>query len=54
MIRQLGLPTFFITFTSTKRLWDSFIKVLHTLHVSRLNLPNKIEDLQSIHIAEFI
>ncbi len=44
MIRQLGLPTFFVTFTYTKRLWDPFIKALHTIHASRLNLPNKIED----------
>jgi hypothetical protein len=34
----------FVTFTSIEGLWDPFIKALHTLHVSRLNLPNKIED----------
>jgi len=39
MIQQFGPPMFFITFTSTKRLWDAFIKVLHTLHASKLNLP---------------
>jgi hypothetical protein len=44
MIRQLGLPTFFVTFTYTKRLWDPFIKALHTVHALRLNLPNQIED----------
>jgi hypothetical protein len=36
---------FFVTFTSIEILWDSLIKVLHTLHVSSLNPPNKIEDL---------
>jgi hypothetical protein len=54
MIQQLNLPMFFVTFTSTKRLWDPFIKTLHTLHVSKLNLPNKIEDLQFVHIAKLI
>jgi hypothetical protein len=38
MIQQLGLPTCFVIFTSTERLWDPFIKTLHTLHASRLNL----------------
>jgi hypothetical protein len=41
MIQQLGPPMFFITFTFAKRLWDHFIKVLHTLHVSKSNLLNK-------------
>jgi hypothetical protein len=27
IIQQLGLPTFFVTFTSTKRLWDPLIKL---------------------------
>jgi hypothetical protein len=54
MIQQLGLPTFFVTFTSAERLWDPFIEVLHTLHASRLNLPNKIENLQFVHITELI
>jgi hypothetical protein len=50
MIRQLGLLTFFVTFTSIERLWDSLIKTLHTLHASRF----KIKDLQSIHITKLI
>jgi hypothetical protein len=54
MIKQLGPPTFFVTFTYTKRLWDPFIKVLHTLHASRLNLPNKLKDLQFLHTIELI
>jgi hypothetical protein len=54
MIKYIGLPTFFIIFTSTKRLWDLVIKTLETLHVKRLNLPNKIENLQSIHVTKFI
>jgi hypothetical protein len=44
----------FVTFTSVERLWDLLIKFLHTLHVLRLNLPNKIKDLQVVHIAELI
>jgi hypothetical protein len=54
MIRQLGPPTFFVTFTYAKKLWNPLIKSLHTLHVSRLNLPNKIKDIQFVHIAESI
>jgi hypothetical protein len=54
MIQQLGPLTFFVIFTFVERLWDPFIKTLHTLYASNLNLPNKIEDLQSIHILELI
>jgi hypothetical protein len=54
MIKQLGPPTFFVTFTYIKRLWDPFIKALHTLHASKLNFPNKIKDLQSLHIVKLI
>ncbi len=54
MIQQLGPPTFFITFTYVKRSWDPLIQILHTLHVSKLNLPNKIEDLQYVHIVKLI
>jgi hypothetical protein len=39
---------------SIERLWDFFIKVLHTLYASRLNFPNKIKDLQFVHIIELI
>ncbi len=53
MIRQLGLP-FFVTFTYTKRLWDPFINALHTLHAKKLNLSNKIENFQFIHITYLI
>jgi len=51
MIWQLYPSTFFVTFTCTK---DPLIKVLHTLHVSRLNLPNKIKNLRSVHITKLI
>jgi hypothetical protein len=51
MIRQFGLPRFFVIFTSTKILWDPFIKAFHTLHASKLNLSNKLKDLQSVHIT---
>jgi len=40
MIRQIGPPTFFATFTFAKRLWNPFIKTLHTLHAKKLNLIN--------------
>ncbi len=46
MIRQIGLATFIVTFTSIESLWDPLIKALHTLHAKKLNLPNKIENLQ--------
>jgi hypothetical protein len=54
MIRQLGPLTFFFTFLFIEKLWNVLIKVLHTLHASRLNLPNKIEDLKYVHIIELI
>ncbi len=42
------IPTF------VERLSDSLIKALHTLHASKLNCPNKIKDLQSVHIVKLI
>jgi len=54
MIWQLALPMFFVNLKSTKRWWDPFIKVLHTLHASKLNLSNNIEDLQFVHIVKLI
>jgi hypothetical protein len=51
MIQQFNPSTFFIMFTTIGRLWDPLIKTLHTLHASKLNLPNKIKNLQSIHIT---
>jgi hypothetical protein len=54
MIQQLGPPMFFVFFTSIERLWSPLIKFLHTLHVSKLNILNKIKDLQTIYIAELI
>jgi hypothetical protein len=54
MIWQLGPQMFFVIFTSIERLWDLFIKALHTLHISKLNLLNKIEHLLSIYIGKLI
>jgi hypothetical protein len=54
MIKQIGPPTIFVTFTFAKIFWDPLIKALHTLHAKKLNLPNKIEDLQSINISQMI
>jgi hypothetical protein len=52
MIRQIGPPTFFVTLTSPNRILSK--KTLHTLHAKKLNLPNKIKDFYSIHIAKLI
>jgi len=54
MIQQLALPTFFVTFTFVEKSWDFLTKVLHTLFVSKLNLSNKIEDLQFVYIEKLI
>jgi len=54
MVHQLGLPTFVVISTSIERLWDFFIKNLHTLHALKLNLPNKIKNLQLVHITKLI
>ena len=35
MIRQLGLPTFFITFTSAEHCWDPLVVVMSDLHRNR-------------------
>ncbi len=42
MIQQLGPTPFFMTLKYIERLWDPFFKILHTLHVTRLNCPNQI------------
>jgi hypothetical protein len=54
MIQQLGPLAFCVIFTFVERLWDPLLKVLHTLHASKLNLRNKIEYLQFVHILELI
>jgi hypothetical protein len=54
MIGKIDPSTIFFTFTSIERLWDPFIKVLHTLHGSKLNLPHKIKNLQFIHKTKLI
>jgi len=54
MIRQVGPLMFLIIFKSIERLWDALIKALHILHASKLNLLNKIKDLQSIYITKLI
>jgi hypothetical protein len=54
MIQQFSPPMFFVTFTFPERLRDFFIKALHTLNALRLNLSNKIEDLQFVHIIKLI
>jgi hypothetical protein len=54
MIWQLGPQTFFVTCTYVKRLWDLFIKVLHTLHALKLNFLNKIWELQFVCIPKLI
>jgi hypothetical protein len=54
MIQQLDPSMFFVTFTYVGRLWDPLIKALHTLNVSRLNLPNEIKYLQFFYIIEMI
>jgi len=54
MIQQLGPLAFSVIFTFVERLWDPLLKVLHTLHASKLNLRNKIEYLQFVHILELI
>jgi hypothetical protein len=35
MIRQLGLPTFFITFTSENHCWDPLVAIVSNLHRKR-------------------
>jgi len=43
MIRQVGPPTLFVTFTSIEKSWDPLIKALHTLHVKKLNFSKKLK-----------
>jgi hypothetical protein len=54
MIKQLDLPTFFITFTFVKRLGEPIIKALYTFHVKKLNLSNKMKHLEYVHIKNLI
>jgi hypothetical protein len=48
------LPTFFVISTFAKKLWDPFVKALHTLHAKKFNLLDKIPSIYSynklIHI----
>ena len=41
MIRQLGPPTFFITFTSVDHLWDPLCNALQTFHSKHMKKTNE-------------
>jgi hypothetical protein len=44
MIKQLGLPSFFVTFTTGVNNWSILVKTLkdlHIEHVQNLNIKNK-------------
>jgi hypothetical protein len=37
------VPTFFVTFTFVKSLWDPFIKILYVLYSQHLHLPTNMK-----------
>jgi hypothetical protein len=37
------VPTFFVTFTFLKSLWDPFIKILYVLYSQHLHLPTNMK-----------
>jgi hypothetical protein len=41
MIRQLGPPTFFITFTSAEHCWDPLVAIVSDLHSNRKHKKKK-------------
>jgi hypothetical protein len=46
------VPTFFVTFTFVKRLWDPLIKTLCVLYSQHLHLPANMKHFKFIHIVE--
>ena len=53
MIRQLGPPTFFITFTSAEQNWDPLIQTLQELHNLHQLAQNRQESNHPTHIDKF-
>jgi len=49
MIRQLGPPTFFVTFTSAEHLWTPLVQTLTKLHSNR-NKEKHIETIEECNI----
>jgi hypothetical protein len=51
---QLGLPTFFVTFTSVESKWISLLKCLYDLNSKKLGLNIPFDKLKPKHVADFI
>ena len=49
MTRQLGLPTFFLTFTSAEHLWKPLVQTFIKLHSNR-NKEKHIETIEKCNI----
>ncbi len=54
MIRQLGPPTFFVTFTSAESKWPPLLKCLYDLNYKKLALNVSFDKLESKHIVDLI
>jgi hypothetical protein len=53
MIRQLGTPTFFMTFTTCVNKWPIFVKLLKVLYDQYIGENVKIKKDDSSSIREF-
>ncbi len=54
MIRQLGPPTFFITFTSAESRWLPLLRCLYDLNSKKLGCNIPFDKLEPKHVANVI
>jgi hypothetical protein len=54
MIRQLGPPTFFVTFNSVESKWLLLLKCLYDLNSKKIGLNIPFDKLEPKHVANFI
>jgi hypothetical protein len=54
MIRQLGPPTFFVTFVNVESKWIRLLKYLYDLNSKKLGLNIPFDKLKPKHVVDFI
>jgi hypothetical protein len=54
MIRQLGPPTFFVTFTSVESKWLPLLKCLYDLNSKKIRFNIPFGKLEPKHVTDLI
>jgi len=54
MIRELGPPTFFVTFISAKSKWITLMLALHMLNKNHMEILENFNELESKHFIDLV